>query len=41
MPNAALRPYVSAWGHCASSPDRSGSAFMRFLDACVTELLSA
>ena len=41
MPNALLRPYVSAWGHCAASPDRSGSAFMRFLDACVTELLSA
>ena len=41
MPNAALRPYESAWGHCAASPGRKGTAFMHFLDACVWELLAA
>ena len=40
MPNATLRPYASAWGHCAASPGRKGTAFMRFLDACVAELLA-
>ena len=40
MPNATLRPYVSDWGHCAASPGRKGTAFMRFLDACATELLA-
>ena len=39
MPNAALRPFASAWGHCVASPSREGSDFMRFLDGCVTELL--
>ncbi|MDD9991755.1 MAG: alpha/beta fold hydrolase [Rhodospirillales bacterium] len=41
MPDASLRPYVSAWGHCAASPGRKGNAFMRFLDACAGELLAA
>ena len=40
MPNASVRPYVSAWGHCAASPGRKGTAFMRFLAACVAELLA-
>ena len=40
MPNASLRPYVSAWGHCAASPGRRGTAFTHFLDACAWELLS-
>ena len=39
MPNAELRPYASPWGHCAATPSREGSGFMRFLDACVAELL--
>ena len=39
MPNAALRPFASAWGHCVASPSREGGDFMRFLDGCVTELL--
>ncbi len=39
MPNAALRPFASPWGHCVASPGRAGSDFMRFLDACVAELL--
>ena len=41
MPNADLRPYESAWGHCVASPSREGSDFMRFLDGCVAELLAA
>ena len=40
MPNASLRPHVSAWGHCAASPSREGSNFMRFLNQCVRELLA-
>ena len=40
MPNADLRPYESAWGHCVASPGRKGSDFMRFLDTCVSELLA-
>ena len=40
MPNASLRPYESAWGHCVASPSRAGSGFMRFLDGCVAELLA-
>ena len=41
MPNAVLRPYESAWGHCVASPSREGSDFMRFLNECVAELLAA
>ena len=41
MPNASLRPFDSAWGHCAASPGRKGTAFMRFLDGCVRELLAS
>ncbi len=40
MPNAELRPYASPWGHCAATPSRAGSDFMRFLDECVSELLT-
>ncbi len=40
MPNADLRPFESAWGHCAASPSREGSDFMRFLNQCVRELLA-
>ncbi len=40
MPNADLRPYESAWGHCVASPSRQGSDFMKFLDAHVAELLA-
>ena len=40
MPNADLRPYDSAWGHCVASPSREGSDYMLFLNGCVTELLS-
>ena len=40
MPNAELRPYASDWGHCAASPGRKDGGFMRFLDGCVSELLS-
>ena len=40
MPNAALRPYESPWGHCVASPSREGSDFMRYLDSCVAELLA-
>ena len=40
MPNADLRPYDSAWGHCVASPSREGSDFMNFLDGCVAELLA-
>ena len=40
MPEAALRPYASAWGHCVASPSRDGSDFMNFLDGCVAELLA-
>ncbi|MCY4451294.1 MAG: alpha/beta fold hydrolase [Immundisolibacterales bacterium] len=39
MPNAELRPYASAWGHCAATPSREDGDFMRFLDRCVSELL--
>ena len=39
MPHAELRPYASPWGHCAATPSREGSGFMRFLDACMAELL--
>ena len=38
MPNAELRPYDSAWGHCVATPSRD-SAFMDFLSGCVDELL--
>ena len=41
MPNADLRPYDSAWGHCVASPSREGSDFMQFLDGCVAELLAS
>ena len=41
MPNADLRPYDSAWGHCVASPSREGSDFMQFLDGCVSELLAS
>ncbi|MCY4406404.1 MAG: alpha/beta fold hydrolase [Rhodospirillaceae bacterium] len=40
MPEAELRPYDSAWGHCVASPSRDGSDFMNFLDGCVAELLA-
>ena len=40
MPNAELRPYDSAWGHCVASPSREGSDFMNFLAGCVAELLA-
>ena len=40
MPNAELRPYASAWGHCAATPSRKDDDFMRFLDRCVSELLA-
>ena len=40
MPNASLRPFESAWGHCVASPSREGSDFMRFLNQCITELLA-
>ena len=40
MPNADLRPFDSAWGHCVASPSREGSDFMQFLDGCVAELLA-
>ena len=40
MPNADIRPYDSAWGHCVASPSRDGSDFMNFLDGCVAELLA-
>ena len=40
MPNADLRPYESAWGHCVASPSRDDSDFMKFLDARVAELLA-
>ena len=40
MPNAALRPYESPWGHCVASPSREDSDFMRYLDSCVSELLA-
>ncbi len=41
MPNAELRPYESAWGHCVASPNREDGDFMRFLDVCASELLAA
>ena len=41
MPNADLRPFDSAWGHCVASPSREGSDFMQFLDGCVAELLAS
>ena len=40
MPNAELRPYASAWGHCAATPGREDGDFMRFLDRSVSELLA-
>ncbi len=40
MPNADLRPFESAWGHCVASPSREGSGFMRLLNECVAELLA-
>ena len=40
MPNAELRPWASPWGHCAASPSRAGSGFLRFLDRCASELLA-
>ena len=40
MPNAELRPWASPWGHCAASPNRTGSGFLRFLDRCASELLA-
>ncbi|MCY4397149.1 MAG: alpha/beta fold hydrolase [Rhodospirillaceae bacterium] len=40
MPNASLRPYESAWGHCVASSSRKNSGFLRFLDACISELLA-
>ena len=39
MPNAALRPFDSPWGHCVASPGRKGSDFMHFLNECMSELL--
>jgi homoserine O-acetyltransferase len=39
MPNAELRPFDSAWGHCAGSPGRNPE-FGRFFDRCAAELLS-
>ena len=33
-------PCDSPWGHCVATPSREGSDFMRFLDACVSELLA-
>jgi homoserine O-acetyltransferase len=38
MRNARLRPFVSAWGHCAGSPGRVPE-FTRFFDRCAAELL--
>ena len=40
MPNAELRPWASPWGHCAASPSRAGSGFLRFLHECASELLA-
>ena len=40
MPEAELRPYDSAWGHCVASPSREDSDFMNFLNGCVAELLA-
>ena len=40
IPNAQLRPYESAWGHCVATPGRD-RAFMAFLNECATELLRA
>ncbi len=40
MPNAELRPFESPWGHCAATPGRKDSDFLRMLDACVSELLA-
>ena len=40
MPNAKLRPFASPWGHCVASPSREEGDFMRFLDACASELLA-
>lgn len=39
MPNAQLRPYDSAWGHCVANPGND-PAFHRFLDDCLRELLA-
>lgn len=38
MPNASLRPYDSAWGHCVASPGND-PGFHDFLDGCISELL--
>jgi homoserine O-acetyltransferase len=38
MPNAELRTYHSAWGHCVASPGND-SAFTQFLDNAIIELL--
>lgn len=38
MPNAELRVYNSAWGHCVASPGNV-PAFHDFLDACARDLL--
>ena len=39
MPNAELRPFDSAWGHCVASPG-SVPAFQDFLDAAICDLLA-
>ena len=43
MPNAELRPFDSAWGHCAASPVdvkvRKEIGFANFLDECINEVL--
>ncbi len=39
MPNAELRPYCSAWGHCAANPEND-AGFTAQLEANLHELLS-
>ena len=38
MPNAELRVFESAWGHCVANPGNEPE-FADFLDGCVRELL--
>lgn len=40
MHRAELRPYDSPWGHCVASPGNDPK-FEKFLDGCISELLSA
>ena len=38
IPNAELRVYESAWGHCVASPGNDPE-FQLFLDTAVNELI--